>query len=75
MPIYEFECEKCGEDFEQLILGSGKVVQCPRCGSKNTRKRMSACAFKSGSSFSGTGAKASGSCSGCTSTNCSSCGG
>jgi len=75
MPIYEFECGQCGEDFEQLILGSGVVVQCPKCGSKDTKKKMSACAFKTGSNFKGTGSKASGACSGCTSTNCSSCGG
>ena len=77
MPIYEFECEKCGEEFEQLVMGSGKVVQCPKCGSMDTNKKMSACAFKSGTSFVSTGKKASsgGACSGCTSTSCSTCGG
>lgn len=75
MPIYEFKCEECGREFEELILGSSKEVTCPGCSSTKCTKKMSAFAFKSGATFVGTGKKAGTSCSGCTSSSCSSCGG
>ena len=75
MPIYEFVCEDCGEEFEELILGSKNEIACPKCSSKKCTKKMSAFAFKSGSTFVGTGKKASAGCSGCTSSSCSTCGG
>jgi len=75
MPIYEFRCDDCGEEFEELILGSRNSVKCPKCSSRNCTKKMSAFAFKSGTQFVGTGKKAGPSCSGCSSTSCSSCGG
>ncbi len=75
MPIYEFVCPKCGEEFEELVLGSNKSVICKKCGSPEVEKKMSAFAFKAGTKFVGTGKKATSACSGCTSTSCSSCGG
>ena len=75
MPIYEFECRECGEDFECLVLGGNSEVKCPKCGSGTVEKRMSCFAFKSGTSFVGTGKKASSGCSGCTSSSCNTCGG
>lgn len=76
MPIYEYHCNKCEKDFEELVLGSNPVVKCPACQSSEVAKKMSACAFKAGSQFVGTGKKASvGGCGSCSSTNCSSCGG
>jgi putative FmdB family regulatory protein len=38
MPIYEFECEDCGERFEELVLGGAVEVSCPACGSKRHRR-------------------------------------
>jgi len=75
MPIYEFICTECGEEFEELVLGSNKSVKCKKCGCADVEKKMSAFAFKSGAKFVGTGKKASSACSGCTSTSCGSCGG
>lgn len=75
MPIYEFVCADCGESFEKLVFGSDPAVVCPKCGSHETEKKVSACAFKSGYRFVGTGKKAGSACSGCTSSSCSSCGG
>ena len=76
MPIYEFVCEECGKEFEELIMGGRREVQCPACSSARCRKKMSAFAFKSGSNFVGTGKKASvGGCSGCSSSSCATCGG
>ena len=45
MPIYEFDCESCGERFEELVgshvgLEAADVV-CPECGSKKVERRIS----------------------------------
>jgi putative FmdB family regulatory protein len=45
VPIYEFDCESCGERFEELVgshvgLDSADVL-CPQCGSKSVERRIS----------------------------------
>jgi len=40
MPIYEFECEACGERFEELVA-AGAAVACGSCGSERTRRLYS----------------------------------
>lgn len=43
MPLYEYECEDCGETFETLV-SAGKKDQtktCPACGSENTERMLS----------------------------------
>ncbi|MBW1927280.1 MAG: zinc ribbon domain-containing protein [Deltaproteobacteria bacterium] len=74
MPIYEYVCTACGENFEELVLGSGTDIKCPKCGALGAQKKVSAFAFKSGHKFAGTGKKSSGLCTGCTSSDCRSCG-
>src|ERR1700687_3759635 len=33
MPLYEYECKKCGHRFEKIQLYSDKMVKkCPECG-------------------------------------------
>lgn len=35
MPLYEYECEKCGHRFEKIQKFSDKMVKkCPECGGK-----------------------------------------
>ncbi|MFT3865351.1 MAG: zinc ribbon domain-containing protein [Solirubrobacterales bacterium] len=41
MPIYEFECEGCGERFEELVAASVGSVPCPACGGERTRRLIS----------------------------------
>ena len=41
MPLYEFECGKCGHIFEELC-SSDEMAICPVCASGETRKRISA---------------------------------
>jgi putative FmdB family regulatory protein len=41
MPIYEFECEGCGERFEELVAASTASAPCPQCGSEETRRLIS----------------------------------
>ena len=40
MPIYEFECSKCGARFEELV-GAGETAPCPQCGSSEVERRYS----------------------------------
>ena len=40
MPLYEFECSDCGEEFETLVF-SGEAVKCLACDSDNISKRFS----------------------------------
>ncbi len=38
MPIYEYECEGCGEVFEEWQKGfEEREVMCPRCGARAKR--------------------------------------
>ena len=43
MPIYEYECQICGEKFEMFrsISGSDKEIKCPKCGAENPRRVFS----------------------------------
>ena len=75
MPIYEYNCEKCNKKFEILILGSDKPA-CPACGNVKINRLMSSCGFVSKGNGGETVSASAGasSCTGCSSTNCSSCG-
>jgi len=42
MPIYEFHCEKCGQDSEVLVRSSNwSGTKCPHCGSGKLDKKFS----------------------------------
>ena len=73
MPIFEFTCSGCGEDFEELVFSQSEEVECPKCGSTEAKRKLSAFAFKSSGRF--TPAHGSAACSGCSPgpTGCSSC--
>jgi len=46
MPIYEFRCEDCGEEFEELIKSKTEVdsISCKKCGSPKVKRLMSVAA-------------------------------
>ncbi len=48
MPLFEFECKDCGKPFEELLRSSSQVseVNCPTCGSKQVRKKVSSFAAR-----------------------------
>jgi len=77
MPIYEYKCNDCGENFETLVMG-GADPECPSCDSRDLSRLMSACGFISKSSGPGSETQvkssASSACGSCSSSNCSSCG-
>lgn len=77
MPIYEYGCEKCGRDFEELVFGN-EFPACPHCGSAETHKLMSCCARRRGDNSMSYGdmptSTSGGGCAGCSGGNCASCG-
>jgi len=43
MPIYEYRCGECGEEFEKFLRSMSAVQEicCPRCGSRRVKKAIS----------------------------------
>ena len=42
MPIYEYRCQDCGHEFEELVRYSeADQVKCEKCGSKRTERLAS----------------------------------
>lgn len=76
MPIYEYSCQKCGRDFEELVFDETPPT-CPYCGSNDTQKLMSCCARRRNGAEGGEYAASTsggGGCAGCSGGNCASCG-
>ena len=40
MPIYEYKCKKCGNNFDmyQEINSDNEQVECPMCGEKHSER-------------------------------------
>jgi len=43
MPLYEYECKKCGHKFESVrnIADSQSILKCPKCGRESAYKIIS----------------------------------
>ena len=42
MPIYEYECQECGQVSEVFLRGTdSKDIKCAKCGSKNLKRLVS----------------------------------
>jgi putative FmdB family regulatory protein len=67
MPIYEYKCTQCNEEFEMLVFGN-KNVDCPKCMSPEVKKKLSVFGM------SGVEKPFAGSSSGCTSCSKGTCG-
>jgi putative FmdB family regulatory protein len=47
MPIFEYQCKKCGHAFDALQkAGEGALRKCPECGKLGLEKVLSAPAFQ-----------------------------
>lgn len=66
MPIFEYKCNKCGEDFEKLVFGN-QTILCPKCDSDDVRKKFSVFGM------SGVENPGSSGCSSCSSSSCKTC--
>ena len=49
MPLYEFQCKRCEEVYEELAkydeMGKYKGIKCPECGSTRKKRLMSSSSF------------------------------
>lgn len=45
MPIYEYQCPECDEQFEKLVRLNGPTPECPACGAKDVQKQVSLSGF------------------------------
>ncbi len=67
MPIYEFECARCGERIELMLnVADRNKGKCPKCGGTELRKLY-------GSVHLGGSEGASSACSGCKASTCTGC--
>lgn len=73
MPIYEYQCEACKHEFEEIVFGE-TIPVCPECGSEKTHKLLSQTLFKMPGGYVSGGSAGGSGCSGCSGGNCSSCG-
>ncbi len=47
MPIYEYQCQKCGGEIEALQkISDAPLTDCPECGAPELKKKVSAAAFR-----------------------------
>lgn len=54
MPLYEYRCDKCGEDCE-LLVRHDNDIKCPQCGGKKLERQLSVVASPSINSHSSSG--------------------
>lgn len=42
MPVYNYRCQECGEEFTKIrnISARDKQIKCPGCGSHKKKKRL-----------------------------------
>lgn len=48
MPMFVFQCDDCGHEFEELVFGSRLPQKCPKCTSEKIRKKVSTFSSKTG---------------------------
>ncbi len=74
MPMFEFQCSKCDEIFEELVFDES-VPPCPNCKAGETQKILSCACIHGGKSPSGYGGASGGgsSCKGCPGGSCATC--
>ena len=47
MPIYEYQCQSCGHEYEALQkVGAEPIVICPACTKPELMKKISAAGFR-----------------------------
>jgi putative FmdB family regulatory protein len=76
MPLYEFQCDACGNQFEELFrsMTERRRPKCPVCKSRRVHKRFSTFAMGGTSRSKGGGGGGGGGCATCSGGSCSTCG-
>jgi putative FmdB family regulatory protein len=41
MPIYEYVCDDCGEQYERIVMNKSTKVTCPKCESGKKTMQLS----------------------------------
>ena len=42
MPIYEYQCDACDKEFEELVRSADHAsIKCPKCGGRKVKRRLS----------------------------------
>ncbi len=61
MPLYEYRCNECGEEFEKMVRFSeaDRSPACPECQGIDTKKKISTFASIGGSQSVGSASSAS----------------
>jgi putative FmdB family regulatory protein len=62
MPVYEYECKKCGHCFEFLLLHQGEKARCEVCGSQDLKRLLSTFAPRVNGDSSGSSSCPTGTC-------------
>ena len=55
MPIYEYVCNDCGQEYERIVMGKGNAITCPKCASAKHTLKLSVFAAPAGSGKSSSG--------------------
>jgi putative FmdB family regulatory protein len=72
MPIFEFVCGNCGEEFEKLVRSGSAEIRCLHCASEDVERVLST--FRASTSSRGRSTATVGTGSGCGSCSSGSCG-
>ena len=51
MPIFEYQCAACGNEFEALVRASSPATACPSCHGTELKKKLSTFAAHSRTAF------------------------
>ncbi len=49
MPIFEYRCAKCKQEFEEIVFSDRAEIKCPKCGSRENERLLPSFAVKGGS--------------------------
>ena len=61
MPLYEYRCTSCDEEFEEIVKMNtpAETVPCPKCGRHQSERKISLFASRTGMGGGATGTRAS----------------